>query len=1085
MQISCTASGWPVPLSLWGSPSLPDNTGVFSCQWTGVSDPESSIRQYTVAIGTSPTDQSVMSRTILDGYADLSSFVTPPISSLDHTLPYYVVLYSTNGAGLESITISDPVYFDISPPIISGEVNVYPNFKVSDYFMNMLINMSSGVESATCLLDTDVVSITFSNAQGMDSGRSDFTYQVGIGLRPGSDDVMSYESFVPVSLAVGDGPSLYHRLHPLDLNVVGRNGIYFNVRVRNSIGHYATLTSNQVFIKSNLTMERNWIFDGIGSSFDAEYQTSTVQIDSRLFFGVNCPIRQGLWAVESVDGNLTQPYVDLIPFQYQDSYQRNTFHVTTDQVQLYNDETYRILVQATDYSGEVHILRSNGVTVTTQGLVPGLVRDGPIPEQDLNYQESVTSLSACWNGFGNGSPEQEIAYYEVAAGSDLEYTSTRSNIAPFTNVGLNKSHTFAGLELNAETQRYYVTVRAYAVSGMYVEAHSNGITVGFRHTIVPGVITLTRYQDNTDTLSAYWSDFESSLPIRQYEWALGSEYFNSDELEAFCLDTNRNFSEAFDVAGFTSIGLDTYVSLQGLELQDNTTYYLTLRVLDQAKRCITVTSAYGVTVDQTPPTIPDTPTSVTLGPVESRVSDDPFVIYIRPGMEVNVEWNEFEDLESGVDYYQVGLFRQSTCGNVSSLGEPVVDFFVAGERDDPRQAILTNVALEVGVVYVGVVAAVNQAGVTGYGFSQPVLLDNLEPIPGLVKDGVEWNRDVTYQSDLSMLSAVFTHAKLPESEGSITEPCPPARVFDLSEWSTLPTPTQLVGYASSTIMYTSAQVSESVDPLQVSITTFRDTTSSANEVLSGAYQTTVDLSMGGTFQADVMAASGSGLAELQMNSVTSVLFIDSGMANDNILAKFEPDVADFFFGDSPVFSAFGVQIYRDFANATTSLPQRVVLWANDPQTLGEPVFVRRDIPGVNLDVANTYRIEFTTERLDNDYTRSAQLYINEILVATLYGLPSLSDASRVVFHTFNRQGYVPPRIADLSVEAVFANVTLPRGTGHLCDYGAPFYSGWSPVMEFRAWAGTREGLDDVHEAMVSEQYKYVTFAYYNYYIVTP
>ena len=101
----------------------------------------------------------------------------------------------------------------------------------------------------------------------------------------------------------------------------------------------------------------------------------------------------------------------------------NTF-LNSDQVQLFDDETYRILVQAVDYSGEVHILRSNGTTVTTRTLPAGLVRDGPIIVQDLNYQASTTMLTAHWSEFGDNSPKQRITYYEVAAGSDREYANT-------------------------------------------------------------------------------------------------------------------------------------------------------------------------------------------------------------------------------------------------------------------------------------------------------------------------------------------------------------------------------------------------------------------------------------------------------------------------------------------------------------------------------------------------------------------------------------------------------------------------------------------------------------------------------------
>lgn len=1030
-------------------------------------DPESGIHQYAIAIGTSATDQSVLSRILLTGDPNLSFFTSPVLFSVDPSLPYYVILFATNGAQLESIIISEPVYFDISSPIISGGVVIYPNFKVADYVVGALVNLTSlGAESATCLLDTDVVSISFDTPQATKTGNDNFRYELGIGFRPGNDDFLNYEYFSPIPLAFNGVPSLYHRIHPLNFASVGRRGLYLTVRVHSAAGQHSVLLSNVVFIKSNLTLERSWIFDGIGSRFDMEYQSSTFEIGSRFFLGVNCPIRRGQWAVESVDGNLSQLYVYLDTSKFQNPLE-NTFRVTSDQVQLFSNETYRILVQATDFSGEVHILRSNGVTITTQGLIPGIVRDGPIPEQDLNYQESVTSLSACWNRFGDGTPEQEIAYYEVAAGSNRD---TRSNIAPFTNVGLNRTHIFTGLQLNAEVARYFITVRAYAVSGMFVEAQSNGIVVGLKHSIMPGAITLPRFQADRTMLGAYWSDFESSLPIRQYEWALGSVMFNSNQLETFCSDTNSNFTELFEVYGFSNIEQDTYISLQGLDLQDNTTYYLTLRVLDQAKKCIAITSPEGVTIDQTPPTSRSTPTSVTLGPIQSQRSESDFVVYLVPGMDLEVEWEAFEDEESGVDFYEVGIYRQLECGNDTLLGEAVVEFVEAS--DDSLQNIFTNVPLEVGVAYVAVVRATNRAGVSGYAFSQPILLDDTSPVQGTVKDGGDWERDVTYQSDLSMLSAVFTHAKLPPPTPGVTmnAPCSRPAFFDLSnldpDWTTLSTP-EPIGYASSSIAYADGQVSPSGSPPGISIVTFRDSTSVRDEVISGAYQTYADLTRGGTFQADISVASGLP-QQFQMNAVTSILFIDSGETTDR-LAKFEPDAAgfDFFSGGSPLFNAFGIQIYREFTNSSTILPQSVVMWAAGGGSLSQPSFVRRDIPDVDLSDTNTYRVEFEIEQLDFDFVRTAHLYINEILMASLHGLPALSNSTRVVLHTFNRRGYVPARTnPNPSVRAVFANVTVPRRTGSLCDSGTPFHSRQSPIVEFQAWAGTRPGLADVQEVKV-------------------
>ena len=89
---------------------------------------------------------------------------------------------------------------------------------------------------------------------------------------------------------------------------------------------------------------------------------------------------------------------------------------------------------------------------------------------------------------------QIIDHYEVAVGTDRRYPSTRNNIHPFIDVGLNKSHTFTDLNLIPKTATYYFTVRAFSVSTAMAEVTSNGIQVGHgAHVISNGEVDVQRY----------------------------------------------------------------------------------------------------------------------------------------------------------------------------------------------------------------------------------------------------------------------------------------------------------------------------------------------------------------------------------------------------------------------------------------------------------------------------------------------------------------------------------------------------------------------------------------------------------------
>ena len=75
-------------------------------------------------------------------------------------------------------------------------------------------------------------------------------------------------------------------------------------------------------------------------------------------------------------------------------------------------ETYYAIVRATNVIGLTLIQRSDGITVQREPLIPGRVYDGPLIGKDLNYQLSLTSLSASWNGFGG----------DAVAGTVIEHT---------------------------------------------------------------------------------------------------------------------------------------------------------------------------------------------------------------------------------------------------------------------------------------------------------------------------------------------------------------------------------------------------------------------------------------------------------------------------------------------------------------------------------------------------------------------------------------------------------------------------------------------------------------------------------------
>ena len=71
-------------------------------------------------------------------------------------------------------------------------------------------------------------------------------------------------------------------------------------------------------------------------------------------------------------------------------------------------ETYYVIVQGTNALGLTLTVRSDGITVQRDPLIPGHVFDGPFFGSDINYQQSTSMLHASWLGFGGQDDQQHF-----------------------------------------------------------------------------------------------------------------------------------------------------------------------------------------------------------------------------------------------------------------------------------------------------------------------------------------------------------------------------------------------------------------------------------------------------------------------------------------------------------------------------------------------------------------------------------------------------------------------------------------------------------------------------------------------------
>ena len=67
---------------------------------------------------------------------------------------------------------------------------------------------------------------------------------------------------------------------------------------------------------------------------------------------------------------------------------------------MHDGEAFFVSLQVTNALQYTYTIRSDGVTLKLEPLLPGEVRDGPVLGVDLHFQVSTDTLSANWDGFG-------------------------------------------------------------------------------------------------------------------------------------------------------------------------------------------------------------------------------------------------------------------------------------------------------------------------------------------------------------------------------------------------------------------------------------------------------------------------------------------------------------------------------------------------------------------------------------------------------------------------------------------------------------------------------------------------------------
>ncbi|XP_069118473.1 uncharacterized protein [Argopecten irradians] len=517
-------------------PTISVNYGVVSCSWDAVEDIQSVLMNLEIAIGTSDNHQDIQAYTQIHvGNMKWTKDIKTEIANIDTNDIFVQFLVSNVLNFIRKFTVK--VGVDTTPPVIDTVTIVTTMDATSD----------EHITQTTCQIPTTYIEVALGDIEDTES--SIVKVEVSLGTDVGEEDILSYKDV---------GTSQTYVIFT-GLSLEPGSGVYAKARIRNSAGLYTTVISDVVRISQPARLV---VHDGQADG-DRDAQKDLNVLDGKWYYSGHCDVQEVEWSILDSTGAILQNHQLL-------SDTTGTFY--NDELVLTNGITYTNVIKITDCLNRTTEKSSDGITVDIQPPAPGIVRDGMA--EDINYQFANDQLSGNWNGFGDATSSdysQRISHYEAAIGTDVRYTSMRVNVHYFVNTGANTSIIFHSLNLTEKSVTYYITVRAYSLSGSYEESFSNGVKVGYREGIRGGEVSSSSYQHYTDRLSFSWSEFESDIGLRKFYIGISS-FAVPVVNESITLEQLVRIENNCDVYPLTDVNTDTFFLAENLTLHHGQRY---------------------------------------------------------------------------------------------------------------------------------------------------------------------------------------------------------------------------------------------------------------------------------------------------------------------------------------------------------------------------------------------------------------------------------------------------------------------------------------------------------------------------------
>ena len=363
-----------------------------------------------------------------------------------------------------------------------------------------------------------------------------------------------------------------------------------------------------------------------------------------------------------------------------------------------DSEVYYIIVCAVNNAGLRSCLASDGVLVDPTPPTSGIVHDG-ILEPDIRYQATTHKMSANWEQIWD--LESRIEKFEWAIGEG----GADQLVQEFVDAGL-QTHVTSKKALNLKHgHNYTVFLRIHNRAGVMTDLSSNGVIIDTTPPVPTEILprlsplewrfskeTGTYYSSTASDIHVTWNHFEETeSEMWYYKWSVGTSKYGTQ------------------IQPLINVGYSTNANTSGSELNIREGIRFFVSVVGRNRvNLVSGNCSKPFLIDYSPPRTGTLQVKSTSG-----IKKD----FFRMNEDIRVIWSGFEDLQSGIEKYELHVFN----------GSRQILNYTRKSSDVELDVLINKGLISPGKGYEIVLKAINYAGLQSFVSSMPLTIDNTPP----------------------------------------------------------------------------------------------------------------------------------------------------------------------------------------------------------------------------------------------------------------------------------------------------------------------------------------------------------------------